>query len=152
MLTALRRRLLPYGAILVAVTLLGAPGQPALAQSTFDEADIIKLVDGLKDGTLPAGLASAECQIGFEEEDSYDNEVREFMAAFLEVPDDLALKAFCDAMISSIMGGSLTKEALILVSRGEENRETALEIGRFIRAVYFAHDRASLISAPGTRR
>lgn len=152
MLTALRKRLLPCGAALAVVTLLGAPAQPALAQSGFGEDDIAKLVDGLKDGTLPAGLASAECQIGFEDEADYDDEVREFMAAFLEVPDDLALKAFCDAMIRSIMEGNLTKEALILVSQGEEDRETAFEVGRFIRVVYFAHDRATLIAAPGTRR
>lgn len=124
---------------------------PSLAQSPLVEDEIRSMVDGLRDGTLSVAYASDECRRGLQEEpDAKDLE--EVMGTFLEVPEELALAAFCRALAQAIKAGELSAEGLVLVSRDGRDPATALEVGRILRAVYFAHVKTTTASAEGRKR
>lgn len=124
--------------------------QPARAQDAFAEDDIRRMADGLRSGTLSVSVAADECRRGLDAESSAQ-EMREVFAAFLEVPEDYGLAAFCRALAQAIKDGEITAEGMVLVGRAGDDAATALEVGRLLRAVYFSHVITTTASAEGRR-
>jgi hypothetical protein len=120
--------------------------QPARAQSDLDAAAIRLLVEGLQNGTLSFSHASAECTRGLAEETDNEN-VRQVMATYLDVPDSIALSAFCDGLMRAIVSKDLGVDSLLAVNRKEPDATMLREFGRILRAVYFAHRRTTSVSA-----
>lgn len=136
----------------LAAALLSSPAavQPAMAQNPFAEDDIRRIVEGLRDGTYSVRYASDECQRGFGKDPAVQD-LREVMSTFLEVPEDLAVAAFCGALAQAIKDGEITADGMLLVSRNGRDAASALEIGRILRAVYFSHVVTTTASAEGGR-
>lgn len=132
------------------VASLACLAAPSLAQPAFVEDDIRRMVDGLRDGTLSVTFASDECRRGLEE-DPDGSDIKEVMAAFLEVPEDFGLAAFCRALAQAIKAGDVSADAMVLVSRDGRDPATALEIGSILRAVYFSHVVTTTASAEGRK-
>jgi hypothetical protein len=124
----------------LAVALVSSPTavQPALAQNIFAEDDIRRMVEGLRNGTYSVRYASEECQRGFGDDPAVQD-LREVMSTFLEVPEDLAVAAFCDALAQAVKDGEVTADGMVLVSRNRRDAASALEVGSILRAVYFSH-------------
>ena len=132
------------------VAALAVLAPPSLAQAPFAEDDVRRMVDGLRDGTLSAAYVSDECRRSLED-DPAGKDLEQGMATFLEVPEDLALSAFCRALVQAIKAGELSADGLALVSRDGRDPATALEIGRILRAVYFSHVVTTTASAEGSK-
>lgn len=124
--------------------------QSARAEDAFAEDDIRRMADDLRNGTISVSAAADECRRGLDEEPDAQ-EMREVFAAFLEVPEDYGLAAFCRALAQAIKDGELTAEGMVLVSRDGRDAATALEVGRLLRAVYFSHVVTTTASAEGRR-
>ena len=135
-----------------ALTIASLPllAAPSLAQSSFVEDDIRRMVEGVRDGTLSVAFASDECRRGLEE-DPGGKEIKEVMAGFLEVPEDFGLAAFCRALVQAIKAGDVSADAMVLVSRDGRDPATALEVGGILRAVYFSHVVTTTASAEGRK-
>lgn len=131
---------------LAALALAALLLQPAEAQSDLDAAEIRLLVEGLQNGTLSFSYASAECARGLAEEADEEN-MRQVMATYLDVPDEIALAAFCDGMMRAIVAGDLGVDSLLAVNREKVDATMLREFGRILRVVYFAHRRSTSISA-----
>jgi hypothetical protein len=132
------------------VAALAVQAPPSLAQAPFTEDDMRRMVDGLRDGTLSVAYASGECRRSLED-DPAGKGLEQVMATFLEVPEDLALSAFCRALVQAIKAGELSADGLMLVSRDGRDPATALEIGRILRATYFSHVVTTTASAEGSK-
>jgi hypothetical protein len=132
----------------VAALLVTQTATPTAAQPSFDEKDIVRLVEGLRNGTMRPSFVSKECTQGMA--DTPDGEqLREVMATYLEVPDALALSAFCEALVQGIKTRDLTTEGLLLVSRQGKDAATFLEVGHFLRVIYFSHRLTTSVSLEG---
>lgn len=131
------------------VAALAVLAPPSLAQAPFAEDDIRRMVEGLRDGTLSVAFASDECRRSLED-DPAGKDLEEVMATFLEVPEDLALAAFCRALMQAIKSGELAADGLVLVTRDGRDPATALQIGRLLRATYFSHVVTTTASAEGS--
>lgn len=138
--------------LVAALTVVSLPllAAPSLAQSSFVEGDIRRMVEGLRDGTVSVAFASDECRRGLEE-DPGGKEIKEVMAGFLEVPEDFGLAAFCRALVQAIKAGDVSADGMVLVSRDGRDPATALEVGSILRAVYFSHVVTTTASAEGRK-
>lgn len=98
---------------------------------------------------MEPAFASQRCSgsldLNFEGDD-----LRDVMATFLDVPADSALSAFCDALVVAIVDGRLTLSGLLQVARNQGSEDEALfEVGRLLRAIYFAHGPSPSASLEG---
>lgn len=139
----------------IAVTALAAvlmasvsAAQPVTIQDAFADEDIHRMVDSLRKGTISVQAAADECRRGLEEDPSAQM-MQEFFQAFLEVPENYGLAAFCRAITLAVKDGKVTAEGIALVGRNAGDAATALEVGRLMRAVYFSHIVTTTASAEG---
>lgn len=123
---------------------------PSPAQQEFDEDALRRMADGLRDGTISIDIASDECRRHFEGQPSGDG-FDQAMAGFLEVPEDIAVAAFCRSLVKSIKAGDLSADGLALVNRNANDSATAFEVGRLLRAIYFSHVVTTTASAEGRK-
>ena len=121
---------------------------PAAAEQPFAEAKIRELVEGLQNGTLPPYFVSEACRLEMQS-DPKGEDLREIMTTYLEVPPELALSAFCDALVAIVRSGDVTLEGLLRIARNEKDAAMGLEVGRFLRAIFYAHRRTSTASLEG---
>ena len=142
------RRNLAYSLAVSAGLIFGCLAQPAVGQQWFSTADITRLVEGLKNGTFSPAYVSKECESDIVEGSEGDN-LRQVMSTYLEVPEPLAQGAFCRALVQAIIDDELTVEGLVKVARQRMDAGTFLEVGRILRAVYFAHRRMTTASIEG---
>jgi hypothetical protein len=138
------RRCIAPGLLVLALMALPVPA--VKAQSDLDSAEIRLLVEGLRNGTLSSAYASAECSRGVAEIPE-SKAVRQLMTTYLEVPHELALAAFCDGLMRAIVARDIGVDTLLAVNREEVDATMLREFGRILRAVYFAHRRATTASA-----
>src|SRR3546814_9739654 len=69
---------------------------PAAAQRGYDEAEIRALFDGLRNGTMPSGLAGEECRRGMAATEDAE-QLAQVFSAYLDVPEEAAPGASCQA-------------------------------------------------------
>lgn len=135
------------GALAVA-GLLAVAALPAPAAAQVPEAEIRALTEGLQNGTLPLSLASEQCR-----EDLAKGEdaqaIAEVMSTYLEVPEELALAATCQAIMRAIKANEVTADALLLFAQDELDAAGLFEAGRVMRAIYFSHRLTTTASASG---
>lgn len=144
------RRLSAFASVVLAAVVLLQGSPPAAAQQGFDEQEIRTLVEGLRAGTISASFASEECRAHLQESEGKD--LAEVMAGYLEVPEDLALAAFCASLVQAIKSGTATLEGLLIIARQRDDPATFLEVGRLLRAIYFSHHMTTTASAEGEVR
>lgn len=132
-------------AALAYLALAAWPAAPLRAQ-VMDSATIRELVEGLRSGTISSAYASSECSGSFA--DTPDSvETLQVLSTYLEVPAELAASAFCSALVHTIVRGDIGVESLLAINREEADAPLLHAAGRILRAVYFAHQRATTISA-----
>ena len=132
------------GLVLLALTALCAPAVEA--QTGLEDAEIRLLVESLRNGTLSSADASAECALGIGETRE-SGAMKRLMTTYLEVPEELALAAFCDGLMRAIMTRDIGMDTLLAANRPEVDATALREFGRILRAVYFAHRSATTVSA-----
>ena len=71
------------------------------------------------------------------------------MSAYLEVPPQAGIQAFCDALVLAIKEEQISLYSLLTIARERNDDEMFLEVGRLLRIVYFLHRRASTVSLEG---
>ena len=130
------RRLLFLTGLVLATALLQAPA-PAAAQSGFEDAELEKLVDGLRNGTLPPSLAGEDCRAYLQARD--DDGLDEVMSGYLEVPEQLGHAAFCASLVDAIRSGTVTLESLQIIAGQRDDAAMFFEVGHLLRAIYFSH-------------
>lgn len=129
----------PAGMVLAATLLSPLIAvHPALGQQPFPEAEVRPLVEGLRSGRLASATAGADCTQRVEQDEG-GNGIRQFMSTYLEVPEEQAVSAFCEALMRAIKAGTVSAEGLIVIARERRDAEGFREFGRLLRAVYFAH-------------
>ena len=141
-------RNLAYSLAVSAGLMFGGLAEPAVGQEWFSTTDITRLVEGLKNGTLSPAYVSSECERDVVQGPEGEN-LRQVISTYLEVPEPLAQGAFCRALVQAIRDGELTTEGLVKVARQKIDADTFLEVGRILRAVYFAHRRTTTASLEG---
>src|SRR3546814_6359064 len=82
---------------------------PAAAQRGYDEAEIRALFDGLRNGTMPSGLAGKECRRGMAATEEAE-QLAQVCWAHLDVPEDAACGATCQAIVRAIEAGDVSLE------------------------------------------
>ncbi len=108
-----------------------------------------EVFDGLQSGALKPATASERCSGSLNTNPEGDN-LRDVMATFLDVPADSALPAFCDALVIAIVDGRLTLDGLLQVAGNQGSEDAAFfEVGKLLRAVYFAHEPSPTASLKG---
>lgn len=106
------------------------------------EEEMLGAVEGLRNGTLAPEDVNTACLASISasgDEHSY----REVMAPFLEVPDDKAVPALCQALVRAISAETVSEETLRQILNPRDKDAEALEVGRLMRAVYFSHRRSA---------
>src|SRR3546814_16946586 len=86
---------------------------PAAAQRGYDEAEIRALFDGLRNGTMPSGLAGEECRRGMAATEDAE-QLAQVFSAYLDVPEEAALGATCQALVRAIKAGAVSLHTLLL--------------------------------------
>lgn len=125
-------------ALAIALPALSWSPTPSLAQQLLPEAEVRPLVEGLRNGTLAPATASADCEQRVERDEGHDD-IRQFMSTYLEVPQEQAAPALCEALVRAIEAGTVNAEGLIVIAREQKDAQGFHEFGRLLRAVYFAH-------------
>lgn len=125
-------------ALALALGLLVAGGPSPAAAQVADEDAFRSFVEGLRDGTLPPALAVRECQRELAAQEDSDS-VRQMMAGYLEVPERLALEAFCQSLVRAVEAGDVTAETAIVLGRNRLDADFYQAFGRLLRAVHFSH-------------
>lgn len=133
-----------WGLFLLFLTAFCAPA--VRAQTGLDDVEIRLLVESLRNGTLSSADASAECALGIIETPE-SAALKRLMTTYLEVPQELALAAFCEGLMRAIMTRDIGVDTLLAVNRPEVDAAALREFGRILRAVYFAHRSATTVSA-----
>lgn len=133
--------------VLVLGALLAATAPPpGAAQPATEEEELRAFVEGLQNGTLPSALAIRECERDLAAADDAED-VRQFMAGYLDVPDDFALGAFCAALVRAIRNGELSAATVATIGREQMDAEFFFEFGRILRASHFSHHLTTTASA-----
>ena len=140
-------RVLTFLSALVLASLMILPA-PATAQQPFSESEIRDLIEGLQNGTVRPSYVSEECRLEFQADPEGEG-LREVMSTFLKVPPEIALSAFCDALVLAIKSGDLTLEGLVRIARQKNDPAMFLEVGHLMRAVFHAHRQTSTASLEG---
>ena len=129
---------LAYAFAVSAMALYIAAQAPADAQQIFAGQDIHKLVQDLRDGTLELSYASDQCRRDVMD-DPDEQDIRQLMATFLDVPEDLSIQAFCTALVQALRDNELSEQTLLAVNHQIKDAGAFMEVGRLLRAVYFSH-------------
>ncbi|MGF1628322.1 MAG: hypothetical protein ACFCUT_02525 [Kiloniellaceae bacterium] len=134
-------------AVMAAMALAHMPA-PLAAQQPLVEDEVLSFVEGLQNGTLPPALASEDCRRQMEQDPGIADFLQ-VMATYLEVPEAMALSAFCTALVRAVRAGDLTAGGLAVVARQKMDAAMLLEVGRILRAVHFSHRLTTTASAAG---
>src|SRR3546814_2569611 len=113
---------------------------PAAAQRGYDEAEIRALFDGLRNGTMPSGLAGEECRRGMAATEDAE-QLAQVFSAYLDVPEEAALGATCQALVRAIKAGDVSIDTLLLFTQPVTDSGELFEDGRLPRAIFQSEER-----------
>ncbi len=111
----------------------------AAAGATMAEKEISKIFEGLQSGTLDPSEAHADCLDSIERHEDPES-LRQVFSTYLEVTQAEALSVLCEAVVQTVGDGNLMMEDLLPLFSKQDKPAEVLAAGRFLRAVYFAHN------------
>src|SRR3546814_4520026 len=99
-------------------------------------------------GTMPSGLAGEECRRGMAATEDAE-QLAQVFSAYLDVPEEAALGATCQALVRAIKAGDVSLDTLLLFTQPVTDSGELFEAGRLLRAIFLAHRLTTSASAEG---
>src|SRR3546814_9241813 len=87
---------------------------------------------------MPAGRAGEECRRGMAATEDAE-QLAQVFSAYLDVPEEAALGATCQALVRAIKAGDVSLDTLLLFTQPVTDSGELFEAGRLLRAIFFAH-------------
>jgi hypothetical protein len=125
----------------VVVCLIAAPCALAATAEELSHAEqkLLQVLERTESGDLDPASAAAGC-VGYLSALKDAEKMGHVVVGLLQVHDQDALTATCEALTKATATGSYSAERFRSLSLNGESETRLLELGRLIRALYFAHN------------
>src|SRR3546814_17717609 len=89
---------------------------------------------------MPSGLAGEECRRGMAATEDAE-QLAQVFSAYLDVPEEAALGATCQALVRAIKAGDVSLDTLLLFTQPVPDSGELFAAGRLLRALFRSDER-----------